>query len=352
VSTDIRRIHARALPEALRLRPVNAAAARGLALCLGIAACAQVVGSHIPVIGAPLVAILLGVAITNLLGRARSRFQVGEISKGALKCGIVLLGGALDLRDVLHTGASSLLVLVFTIMTGMSAAFWLGARAGVSWRLRCLIGIGTTICGASAIAALAPVVRAMAEEITYSISAVFLLNMVAVILFPVLGHALALSDHGFGLWAGTAINDTSAVVAAAFAYSHDAGNYAIIVKLTRTTLIIPLVIGFGLATRQFGVTVREETASIFHRARKAVPWFVALFFAASLLNTFGVVGRLAPDVQLLGRLVLLVALAGVGLQGHWRAFSRAGPRPLLLGVTTWAVVAASSLAVQGLMGAL
>ena len=113
--------------------------------------------------------------------------------------------------------------------------------------MRCLIGMGTTICGGSAIAALAPVIRAKAEEIAYAITVIFFFNMVAVFTFPVIGHLLRLSDGGFGLWDGTAVNDTSAVVAAGFAYSQAAGITATIVKLTRTTLIIPLVIGFGLA---------------------------------------------------------------------------------------------------------
>ena len=118
--------------------------------------------------------------------------------------------------------------------------------------MRCLIRIGTTICGASAIAALAPVIRAKAEEIAYAISVIFFFNMLAVFAFPAIGHLLSLSDPGFGLWAGTAVNDTSAVVAAGFAYSHDAGTIATIVKLTRTTvLIIPLVIGFGLLVPWF-----------------------------------------------------------------------------------------------------
>jgi uncharacterized integral membrane protein (TIGR00698 family) len=222
----------------------------------------------------------------------------------------------------------------------------------VDWRMRCLIGIGTTICGASAIAALAPVIRAKAEEIAYAISVIFFFNMLAVFAFPTIGHLLSLSDPGFGLWAGTAVNDTSAVVAAGFAYSHDAGTMATIVKLTRTTLIIPLVIGFGLLMPWFEGRRGADGESLTQRAYQAVPGFIILFVFASLLNTLGLIGQFSATVQLAGRWVLVVALAAVGLQGHWRAFAGAGARPLLLGLSTWVMVALTSLAIQMWTGSL
>ena len=172
--------------------------------------------------------------------------------------------------------------------------------------------------------------------------------MLAVLLFPPLGHVLGLSDHGFGLWAGTAVNDTSAVVAAGFAFSKVAGTYATVVKLTRTTLIIPLVLGFGLALPwldpRHGSAPRQP--NVLARLRNTVPWFILLFIAASLINTLGLVGDAAPHIQTLARFVLVLALAAVGLQGYWQNFARAGLRPLLLGFGTWAAVALTSLAVQ------
>ena len=222
----------------------------------------------------------------------------------------------------------------------------IGRPMNVHWRMRCLIGIGTTICGASAIAALAPVLRAKAEEIAYAISVIFFFNMLAVFTFPTIGHLMGLSDPGFGLWAGTAVNDTSAVVAAGFTYSHDAGTIATIVKLTRTTLIIPLVIGFGLLMPWFEAPPADERTSLVHRIYQAVPGFIILFVLASLLNTLGLMGQFSPSVQLVGRWVLVVALAAVGLQGHWRAFAGAGSRPLLLGLVSWVAVAVASLSVQ------
>ena len=320
----------------------------GLILCIGIAVLAGIGGSFAPLIGAPLFAIAIGVLIANAipaLGRQKS-LRISDTSKLCLKTGIVLLGASLDLGDIVHTGLGSLPLLAVTMASGLICALWFGKYLGIDWRMRCLIGIGTTICGASAIAALAPVIRARAEEIAYSVTVVFFFNMVAVFTFPALGHLLGLSDNGFGVWAGTAVNDTSAVVAAGFAFSQAAGTTATIVKLTRTTLIIPLVVGFGLALPFLVKDDSPSRESLAKRVYAAVPTFIILFVLAAAANTAGLIGSHASEVQMLGRLVMVVALAAVGLQGHWRAFVGAGSRPLVLGLVTWFVVAASSLAVQ------
>jgi uncharacterized integral membrane protein (TIGR00698 family) len=322
--------------------------ALGLLLCVGIAAVAEAGGSFAPLIGAPLFAIAIGVLIANAAPALvqQKPLRISDTSKLCLKGGIILLGASLDLGDIVRTGLGSLPLLAVTMAAGLICALWLGKSLDIDWRMRCLIGIGTTICGASAIAALAPVIRAKAEEIAYSVTVVFFFNMVAVFTFPALGHLLGLSDNGFGIWAGTAVNDTSAVVAAGFAFSQAAGTTATIVKLTRTTLIIPLVLGFGLA---LPFLVRDEhvsSQSLARRVYAAVPTFIILFVLAAAANTAGLIGSRAAQVQMLGRLVMVVALAAVGLQGNWRAFVGAGSRPLVLGLATWFVVAVSSLAVQ------
>ncbi len=317
-------------------------------LCVGIAVVAELAGGYAPLIGAPLFAIALGVLIANAapsVPQAKS-LQIGQISKLCLKGGIVLLGASLDLGVIVHTGLDSLPLLVVTMAAGLICALWLGKGLGIDWRMRCLIGIGTTICGASAIAALAPVIRAKAEEIAYAVTVVFFFNMVAVFTFPALGHLLGLTDHGFGVWAGTAVNDTSAVVAAGFAFSQAAGTTATIVKLTRTTLIIPLVLGFGLAMPFLDPEGQSRSGSLAKRAYAAMPMFIVLFLLAAAANTAGLIGTHDMQIQTAGRWVMVVALAAVGLQGNWRAFAGAGARPLVLGLVTWFVVAMSSLAVQ------
>ncbi len=301
-----------------------------------------------PLVGAPLFAIAIGVALTNTArGTLRlSTWRLHDVSGLCLKGGIILLGASLDIGDILRTGLDSLPLLLVTVVVGLGCALGLGRLMSVDWRMRCLIGMGTTICGGSAIAALAPVIRAKAEEIAYAITVIFFFNMVAVFSFPLLGHLLRLSDGGFGLWDGTAVNDTSAVVAAGFAYSQAAGITATIVKLTRTTLIIPLVLGFGLAMPWLDRSAVHREASLAQRLYHAVPGFVLLFVAAAALNSLGLLGSYAPNVQLLGRWVMVIALAAVGLQAHWQAFAGAGAKPLLLGFSTWMAVAGASLAIQ------
>lgn len=320
----------------------------GVLLCVAIAAVAIWLAQFVPLVGAPLFAIAIGVVLTNTAReplRLKS-LRISEISKLSLKAGIILLGASLNIGDILRTGLDSLPLLLVTIVVGLACSLGVGRLMGVDWRMRCLIGMGTTICGGSAIAALAPVIRAKAEEIAYAISVIFFFNMVAVFAFPPLGHLLGLSDAGFGLWDGTAVNDTSAVVAAGFAYSHEAGIMATIVKLTRTTLIIPLVIGFGLAMPWLDPDAKPSETSLAQRVYNAVPSFILLFLLAAVLNSLGLLGGYAPDIQLLGRWVLVVALAAVGLQGYWAAFVGAGTKPLLLGFVTWVAVAVSSLAIQ------
>ena len=320
----------------------------GLLLCIAIAVVAEGVGTLVPLVGAPLFAIAIGVLIANAAPAVpqNKSLRIGEVSKMALRLGIILLGASLDLGVIVHTGLGSLPLLAVTMTAGLVCALWLGRGLGIDWRMRCLIGIGTTICGASAIAALAPVIRARADEIAYSVTVVFFFNMVAVFTFPALGHLIGLTDYGFGVWTGTAVNDTSAVVAAGFAFSQAAGTTATIVKLTRTTLIIPLVLGFGLALPFMDPEAKQTQEGLGKRIYAAVPMFIVIFILAAAANTLGLIGVYAPAFQTAGRWVMVIALAAVGLQGNWRAFAGSGSRPLVLGLVTWAVVALSSLAVQ------
>jgi uncharacterized integral membrane protein (TIGR00698 family) len=328
--------------------PTQVRLAGGVLLCLVIAILAYVAAGFVPLVGAPLFAIAIGVVLTNTVrGPLQlSKWRIGDVSKLCLKGGIILLGASLNIGDIARTGIESVPLLLVTVVVGLGCALGLGRAMGVDWRMRCLIGMGTTICGGSAIAALAPVIRAKAEEIAYAITVIFFFNMVAVFTFPVIGHLLGLSSTGFGLWDGTAVNDTSAVVAAGFAYSQSAGITATIVKLNLTTLIIPLVICFGLAMPWLDRSAATSETSLAQRVYQAVPMFILFFILASVLNSFGLFGPYAPDVQLLGRWVMVIALAAVGLQGHWRAFVGAGTKPLLLGFCTWVAVAVASLGIQ------
>jgi uncharacterized integral membrane protein (TIGR00698 family) len=260
-----------------------------------------------------------------------------------LQLAIVLLGTTLALGQILRVGAKSLPVMLGTLAVALAGAAVVGRLLVVSPRLRALIGVGTGICGASAIAAIAGVIEATETEIAYAISTIFVFNVVAVVLFPALGHLFHLSQHGFGLWAGTAVNDTSSVVAAAYAFGHAAGSQAIVVKLTRTTLIVPIVL--GLSARW-----PHESGG---RPRRLVPRFLVLFILASALDTAGLIGadarRALADAALA---LIIVALAGVGLAADVRGMRRTGTRPLLLGAILWVSVASVSLLLQALTGQL
>lgn len=324
----------------------------GFVFCGLIAAVALWAGRQAPLIGAPIFAIVIGVILTNTMRGPLQlpAMRIGDVSKLALRGGIIVLGASLKFDEILRLGLTTLPLLLVVVTVGLLCALWLGRALGLDWRMRCLIGMGTTICGASAIAALSPVIKARAEEIAYSITVVFLFNMVAVFLFPLLGHLMGLSDYGFGVWAGAAINDTSAVVAAAYSYSYEAGETGTVVKLTRTMLIIPLVIIFVLALPLFETRSDKEGVSLARRVYDSFPLFILFFLIASLLQTLGVFGQLSQTIQWIGRAILVGAMAAVGLQGHWKAFVGAGAGPLMLGMATWAVVAVVSLTLQRWFG--
>lgn len=341
-------------PAFLQGQPAWLRLGAGFFFCAVIAAVAIWLGMKMPLIGAPVFAIVMGVILTNTLRGPLQipALRIGDVSKLALRGGIIMLGAGLDLSQIVATGLSSLPLLLIVVTAGIVCALGLGRALGLDWRMRCLIGMGTSICGASAIAALAPVIKAKGEEIAYAVTVVFFFNMLAVFTFPAFGHMMGLTDNGFGTWAGMAVNDTSAVVAAGFAFSPEAGATATIVKLTRTTLMIPLVILFALAVPLFEPRDGKEDVSLAKRVYDAFPMFILLFLLASLLKTLGLFGAAAEYIQLAGRWVLIVAMAAVGLQGHWKAFVGAGATPLVLGLVTWIVVAVSSLAVQSWTGAL
>jgi uncharacterized integral membrane protein (TIGR00698 family) len=319
----------------------------GLGLCLAVALLAQLLARWAPVVGAPVFAILLGLAVGSTV-RLPTGLRPGSAlaSKQILQFSIVLLGGSLSLLEVWRVGRESLAVMLGSLAVALLAAWLVGRLLRVAPRIVSLVGVGTGICGGSAIAALAPVIGADDEEVAFSISTVFLLNVVAVLVFPALGHLMRMSDGGFGIWAGTAINDTSSVVAASYSFGERAGDIATIVKLARTTMIVPITLGFALFLAR-----REGTGR--YDARRGLPWFILLFLAMAVLNTAGVFGpEVARGLGLAGRFCIAVALAGVGLGADLRRMVRTGPRPILLGAAVWAVVALSSLALQRLAGQL
>ncbi|MBT2732475.1 YeiH family protein [Carnobacterium sp. ISL-102] len=322
---------------------------KGLFLSIIIALIATLLGNFFPIIGSAVFAIILGLVINNTL-RIPADFQPGIkfSSKKILQASIVLLGFSLSIQDIKATGLSSLSVTIVTITVAFISALLIGKWLKIPTNTKVLIGVGTAICGGSAIAAVSPIIEADDDEIALSISTIFLFNIVAVFLFPFLGHLMNLSDAGFGLWAGTAINDTSSVVAAGYSYSEAAGDHATIVKLTRATLIIPI----SLIIAGFQVYKKKHLAEKVS-LKQIFPWFILWFLAASLVSSSGFLPEaFITAAKWLSRFMIAMALGSIGLSANLRALLKTGKNPVLLGLATWFFVAISSLLVQFFQGQL
>ncbi|WP_266157682.1 YeiH family protein [Dyella silvatica] len=327
----------------------------GLLLTVAIALAALGLGRLAPLIGGPVFGIVLGILVRNLVspgGHYTAGIQFA--GKQVLQWSIIALGFGLSLDQVAKTGLESLSVTLVTMTVAFLTAWLLGRVLGVPDKLKILIGVGTAICGGSAIAAVTPIIKPDDHDTAFAISTIFLFNLVAVLLFPLLGHLMHLSDLGFGLWAGTAINDTSSVVAAGYSFSKEAGDYATIVKLTRATLIIPvcLALAFAVAWREKRKTSASGVASDFSLS-KIFPWFILWFLVASGVRTMGLIPTaIQPAIHLAAEFLIIVALTAIGLSANLRRMASTGARPILLGLGVWVAVSVSSLLVQLAIGQL
>ena len=320
----------------------------GILLAIAVALCATVIGRWMPVIGAPVAGIILGMVIRNV-GSVNVVFRPGLqfASKTVLQWSIIGLGFGLSLQQVARTGMDSLLVTFVTIVAAFVSAWLLGKWLRIPSRLKTLIGVGTAICGGSAIAAITPIIKPEEHETAFAISTIFIFNVVAVLTFPAMGHWLGMSDIGFGMWAGTAINDTSSVVAAAYSYSSAAGDYATIVKLTRATLIIPICVGL-IALQMWN---SKKTGDTKLNLARIFPWFIVWFVVASAIRSTGLIPEvLDAPLRIAAEFLIVVALTAIGLSSDLRRMITAGVRPVLLGLGVWMAVVFSSLFVQYLMG--
>lgn len=324
---------------------------KGILFALMIALVSSILGFYIPIIGGPVFGIVLGIVISNIFGKPKgTETGLKFTSKNILQYAIIALGGGLSFTQVYKTGLSSLYVMLFTIATAFLSAYILGRLMKIPHKLTSLIGMGTAICGGSAIAAISPIIDAEDQDIAYSISTIFLFNVIAVLIFPPIGHLLGLSDNAFGLWAGTAINDTSSVVAAGYSYANAAGAYATIVKLTRTTMIIPISLIFAFAEFIKRRKINDGT-QVTYSFKKIFPWFIIWFLVASLLNTTGLItGGSAKICTEAGKFMIVLALSAIGLNSDFKKMMKTGFKPILMGMITWFAVAGVSLIVQFITG--
>lgn len=325
---------------------------KGLLLCLVIALPAWFLGERFPVIGGPVFAILAGMILTLFL-KDKSSFQAGitYTSKKILQYAVILLGFGMNLSDILAKGKQSLPVILSTISISLLTAFVLSKVLKIPSKISTLIGVGSSICGGSAIAATAPVIDADDEEIAQAISVIFLFNVAAALIFPTLGSFLGLGNEGFGLFAGTAINDTSSVTAAASAWDDIHGSNtleaATIVKLTRTLAIIPITLFLAfLQTRK----ERSESAGKVD-FKKIFPFFVLYFVLASVITTvFNLPVSITAPLKTLSKFFIVMAMAAIGINTNLVKLVKSGGKPILLGFSCWIAIALVSLGMQKILG--
>ena len=326
----------------------------GILACLCIAVPAWFLGRTFEVVGGPVFAILLGMVMALFWKeQGRARAGITFTSKKILQLAVVLLGFGMNLSSVAKVGAQSLPIILSTITTSLVAAFVLHKLLHMDAKISTLIGVGSSICGGSAIAATAPVIGADDEEIAQSISVIFLFNVLAALTFPTLGGMLGLSNEGFGLLAGTAVNDTSSVTAAAAAWDGIHGSNtldtAAIVKMTRTLAIIPitLVLAF-LRTRQEEKSVRGTGVTV--SLKKIFPWFVLFFVLASVVTTLlPLPAAVTGFLKSASKFFIVMAMAAIGLNTDVVKLVRTGGKPIFMGFCCWVAIACVSLGVQHLL---
>ena len=332
----------------------------GIILSVGVALLACWLESLLPIhlIGSAVIAMFIVMILNHFLKNTKI-FASGLkfTSKKILKFAIILLGLSLNITTILNVGKMSLTVMIFTLLTCFGGGYFIGKALGLNWKLSNLISAGTGICGGSAIAAIAPTIDADDNDVAYAMSATFLFDMAMIILFPIMGQAMGMTDQAFGIWAGTAVNDTSSVVATGYAFSEGAGDFATMVKLTRTLAIIPTVITFAfvqlclkrkeaLANSQNGSELKANFS-----ITKIFPWFILGFLAMSIVaSVLPIPAAVVSGTKSASKFLMVCALAAIGLNTSFSSMKKAGIRPMIHGFIISALVVIVALVVEIAMG--
>ena len=335
----------------------------GFVISLLIAGVAIFIEDILPIhlIGASVIALFIGVTINAFWRSERLDAGLKFTSKKILKLAIILLGASLSVSTILNVGKISLSVMFFTLLTCFGGGYFIGKALKLDWKLSNLISAGTGICGGSAIAAIAPVIDAEDSQIAYAMSATFLFDMVMIVIFPMMGHWLGLSDMAYGLWAGTAVNDTSSVVAAGYAFSEAAGDFATMVKLTRTLSIIPTVVIFSLINihvkKKTSLTANVKNAGNGEKTTAQVnfltlfPWFILGFIGLSIINSLDLIPTVvSTSAKEISQFLMVAALASIGLKTSFKDMKKAGILPMIHGFIISALVVIVAITVECFMG--
>lgn len=328
----------------------------GIILAILLAFMGTLISGIIPggLISPGVFALLLGMMLNPLLSDYQ-KFDKGIkfTSKTILKLAIILMGATLSFGQVLEVGKYSVFVMMFTLVAAFGGGYLLGRLFKMDWKLTSLISAGTGICGGSAIAAIAPTIEAKTKDIAYAISATFLFDILMVVLFPIAGRYFKMSDLGFGLWTGTAVNDTSSVVAAGYAFSDAAGNFALIVKLTRTLSIIPVVLIFSYINqkRKSKESVNQGSPKPSVDLKKIFPWFIIMFLFMVALKSVGFISNhWSQTISTISKFSMVMALGAIGLNTNFKEVSKSGLLPMVHGFMISLLVVVVSFTVQMMMG--
>ena len=326
---------------------------QGILLCFALALPSAYLGQTFPVIGGPVFAIFLGMLLTLFVkDKGSAKAGISFTAKKILQLAIVLLGFGLNLSEILMYGKQSLPIIISTIATALLVAYMFYKVLQVPGNISVLVGVGSSICGGSAIAATAPVISANDEEIAQAISVIFLFNIIAAVAFPILGNSLGMSNEGFGIFAGTAINDTSSVTAAATVWDglHKSNTLdtATVVKLTRTLAIIPItfVLGFVYARKAAQKGQVMDKANVIN----LFPFFILAFLLASIITTiFQLPTSITAPLKDLSKFFIIMAMAAIGLNTDILKLIKTGGKPIMMGFSCWLAIILMSLFMQHLL---
>ena len=292
---------------------------------IGIAAC------FLPFVS-PAIALFIGLLLGFTVSNPYIK-QSSKASKYLLQFAVVGLGFGMNLYESLQSGKEGMLFTVVSVTGVLALGYWLGRRMMMDTKTAYLISSGTAICGGSAIAAVAPILKATPNQMSVSLGTIFILNAIALFIFPPIGRLLQLTQEQFGLWAAIAIHDTSSVVGAGAAYGHKALEVATMVKLTRALWIIPL----SIVTTFF---FKQKDSKI------KIPWFIFFFILAMIVNTiFSLPENLTSFIVLLSKKGMTITLFLIGSGLSLKVLKSVGVRPLFLGVTLWVFIGVISLAI-------
>ena len=326
----------------------------GVAICFAVAGLSVFIERIVPgdILGASIIALFMGTIINSFFHSAWIKPALKFTSKKILKLAIILLGASLSVNVIMSVGKMTFFVMLFTFAVCFGGGYFIRKLFGLNWKLSNLISAGTGICGGSAVAAIAPVIDADDKDIAFAMSSTFIFDMIMVALYPIMGRLLGMSDIAYGIWSGTSVNDTASVVAAGYAFSELAGDFATMVKLTRTIAIIPTVLVFAyIGTRIKRRELQNASGGKKVNILKIIPWFIVGFLALAALNSVGFIPAAVSGIMKTSSTFLMVtALAAIGLGTSITDFRKAGFAPMLYGITIDTLVTLTALFVVWLMG--